>query len=135
MTYPIIPFTGKWGADIPLDGGQRPEWLLDGQVCAIKEQDWLGVDIPKKASKWVWGASSVTAIRLPAERPRYAKDAASETCLETPSYETQLRDKAALAALTGLLANPISINHTSEHVAECAWKNADAFMAARKEVK
>lgn len=47
-------------------------------------------------------------------------------------YLTQLRDKAALAALTGMIAKFGDCN--ADENAILAWKQAKAFMTARKEI-
>ena len=46
-----------------------------------------------------------------------------------------LRDYFAAAALTGLLASRIAAErgHTKQDIAEVAYENADAMLAARKE--
>lgn len=43
----------------------------------------------------------------------------------------ELRDRFAMAALTGVLAHPTRFNNFYDDVAESAWDYADAMMKAR----
>jgi hypothetical protein len=48
--------------------------------------------------------------------------------------ETALRDQFAMAALTGLLSDPVRDADSADY-AECAYEYADAMLEARKEKK
>ena len=52
-----------------------------------------------------------------------------EACAKHERQE--LRDRFAMAALTGVLAHPTRFNNSYDDVAESAWDYADAMMKAR----
>lgn len=60
---------GKWGAEIAISGGQKPDWLHENGTTEWlvnwRNAGWL--THPEKASYW----SGITAIRLPADHPHY----------------------------------------------------------------
>jgi hypothetical protein len=71
LHYPIAPNEGEWGADIAVNG--RPECLPDGQVCAVFDERWDGLEAHPIVGSWYW--PTVTKIRLPANHPYYADNA------------------------------------------------------------
>lgn len=54
-----------------------------------------------------------------------------EACAKHERQE--LRDRFAMAALTGVLAHPTRFNNFYDDVAKSAWDYADAMLKARKE--
>jgi hypothetical protein len=59
-------------------------------------------------------------------------EAISEIVAAIEPSEEKLRDRFAMAALTGILASDPGFLLSEEKAAGCAYKQADAMLAARK---
>ncbi len=140
--YPVgsrwqIPYYGP-GTVMAL--GADPHWPIhvlfdNGVTSGFKHGiDWTRINAPEPVAEAapVYRAVVDSAAAVEPDLRLLRKVADKRKASEpTPTPDDGLRERAALAALTGLCANPASWDAPDSAVGDGAWSIADAFIAAK----